>query len=389
MNRICISNSEFKERIKKAQLLMAKQGIDLMFAFGNEAEPQFVRYFSDYWPSFETAAVVFGQTGDPILLIGPESLTYASDRSRIKDIKQVKSFRESSNPDYPGLRLDTLEDITGSVTSGKIAVAAIAGYNLVPKIVYDDFETALKKFGDVKIVRGDELVMELRMIKTPDELACMRKAAEITHAAMKYTIENAKPGMTENQVRGLGVQSIYENGGENDAFAFWTLAGEGSDQAISRSRSKIIQNEDFIQIGVSARYEGYVASIGRSVFFGKPVPWLADAIKAAYEAQIAIISELRAGNNAGNVAKVHKEIMTRTGHADMLLYGPCHATGLMEGEPPWIEEGSDYLLQENMCFCACLFLGKNSYGLRVEDSVRVGATCGENLTNYAQEIFVK
>ena len=198
-----------------------------------------------------------------------------------------------------------------------------------------------------------------------------------------------KPGMTENQVRGLGVQSIYENDGENDAFAFWSLVGEGSDQAISRSRSKAIQEEDFLHIGVSARYEGYVGIIGRSMFFGKPIPWLVDAIKAGYEAQEAIIAELRAGNNAGNVAKVHKEIITRTGHADMLLYGPCHATGLMEGEPPWIEEGSDYLLKENMCYCTCLFLGKDGYGLRVEDTIRVGATCGENLTNFPKEIFVK
>lgn len=389
MSRICISDGEFTGRLRKAQSLMADRGIDLMIAFGNEAEPQFVRYLSDYWPSFETAAVVFGQTGDPVLLIGPESLTYASDRSRIKDIKQVLCLRESSNPDYPGLELDTLEDVIASVVSGKISAAAVAGYNLVPKVVFDDIEAAVKKFGDVKIVRGDELIMELRMIKTPDELACMRKAAEITHAAMKYTIENAEPGMTENQVRGLGVRAIYEHGGENDAFAFWSLAGEGSDQAISRSRSKVIQSDDFLQIGVSARYEGYVASIGRSLFFGRPVPWLEDAIKAAYEAQTAIITELRAGNNAGNVAKVHKDIMTKTGHADMLLYGPCHATGLMEGEPPWIEEGSDYLLRENMCFCTCLFLGRDGYGLRVEDSVRVGAERGENLTNFPREIFSK
>ena len=37
--------------------------------YGNEAEPQFVRYFSNYWPSFETAGVLISQEGDPILLI--------------------------------------------------------------------------------------------------------------------------------------------------------------------------------------------------------------------------------------------------------------------------------------------------------------------------------
>ena len=386
---IRISDAEFAERVKKAQALMREQGIDLMFAFGNEAEPQFVRYLSDYWPSFETAAVIFGQKGEPTLLIGPETLTYASDRSRIKNIRQVKCLRESSNPDYPGLDMDKLENVIESVTTGGVRKAAIAGFNIIPKIVFDEFEEAVKKFGDVKIVRGDELIMELRMIKTPDELACMRKAAEITVAAMDFTIDNIKPGMTEHQVRGLGLRAIYERGGENEAFAFWSTAGEGSNQAISRTRSKIIEKEDFVHIGVSARYEGYVAIIGRSVFIGKQIPWIADAIKAGYEAQIAIMAELYAGNNAGNVAKAHMAALARTGHDDMPLYGPCHATGLMEGEPPWIETGSDYPLRENMCFCTCLFLSRGAYGLRVEDSMRVGEKRAESLTNYPREIFVR
>ena len=110
MERICIPDHEFPERVKNAQALMVQQGIDIMFAFANEAEPQFVRYLSNYWPSFETAAVLFGQKGDPILLIGPESLTYAADRSKIPDIRRIKCLRESSNPEYPGVKLDTLAE---------------------------------------------------------------------------------------------------------------------------------------------------------------------------------------------------------------------------------------------------------------------------------------
>lgn len=389
MNKVRISDEEFAQRVKMAQALMVEQGIDFMFAYGSESEPQFARYLSDYWPNFEASAVVFGQMGDPIQLIGPESLTFARSRSRIKDIRQVKCLRESSNPDYPGLKLDTIEEAVESVTSGKISVVAIAGYNFIPHSVYVELKEALAKFGDVKIVSGDALIMELRMIKSPAELDCMREAARISSLAMQYTIDNIRPGMTEHQIRGLGVQSIFEHGGENEAFAFWSTAGEGSDQAISRTRSKIVQKEDFVHIGVSARYEGYVGIVGRSVFIGKPIPWLVDAIKAGYEAQNAIAAELRDGNDAGKVAEVHKDIITRSGHADMLLYGPCHATGMMEGEPPWIELGKSFPLRENMCFCTCLFLGKDGYGLRVEDSFRVGATAGENMTNFPQEIFIK
>ena len=50
--------SEYKERVAKVQAAMKLSGYDLLLAYGNEAEPQYVRYFSNYWPSFETAGVL-------------------------------------------------------------------------------------------------------------------------------------------------------------------------------------------------------------------------------------------------------------------------------------------------------------------------------------------
>ena len=63
----------------------------------------------------------------------------------------------------------------------------------------------------------------------------------------------------------------------------------------------------------------------------------------------------------------------------------------MEGEAPWIESNSDYLLKENMTFCACLFMGNNQLeiGTRVEDTMRVGKEIGECMTAFPREIFRK
>ena len=385
-----IPNTEFIQRVRNAQKLMAKKGIDVLFAFSNEAEPHFVRYFSDYWPSFETAAVLFGQKGDPILLIGPESLTFAQDRSKISDIRRIRCLRESSNPDYPGHKLDTIEDAIQSVKDGKVSKLAVAGYNLAPKIVFDDLEAALQAYPGAELIRGDELVMELRKIKSPAEIACLRRAGEITSKALRSMIDHIEPGMTELRVRGLGQQAIYENGGECEAYPFWALAEHGSNQAISRARNKVIGKDDYVHLCVGARYEGYAASVGRGIFFGKPDPWVLDAIQRGYEAESLVMSELYDGNNAGVVARKYIDFLAKTGHDKYLLYGPCHATGLMEGEPPWIEENSDYIIRENMCYCIDIFMGHpNGYGLRVEDSVRVGETGGDDYTAFPKEIFRK
>ena len=102
LNIPSIPLSEYKERIVKVQAGMKKEGYDLLLAYGNEAEPQYVRYFSNYWPSFETAGVLIPAEGEPMLLIGPESYTYAADRTKIPEIRLLKAFRESSEPEYPG-----------------------------------------------------------------------------------------------------------------------------------------------------------------------------------------------------------------------------------------------------------------------------------------------
>ena len=108
---IRIPDSEFLERVTRVQEKMAQEGYDILLCYGNEAEPQFVRYFSDYWPSFETAGVLIPKTGTARLLIGPESYTYAADRSRIPEIRLLKAFRESSEPEYPGKPLDTFNTV--------------------------------------------------------------------------------------------------------------------------------------------------------------------------------------------------------------------------------------------------------------------------------------
>ena len=121
LNIPSIPLEEYKERVKKVQETMKKDGFDLILCYGNEAEPQFVRYFSAYWPSFETAGVLIPAEGEPLLLIGPESYTYAADRTKIPQIRQLKAFRESSEPEYPGKILDTFDSLFAEVL-GEITV---------------------------------------------------------------------------------------------------------------------------------------------------------------------------------------------------------------------------------------------------------------------------
>lgn len=382
-----ISHTEFNNRIAELQQRIKKEGLDAVLAYGNEAEPQYVRYLCNYWPSFETAGVLVPDEGKPLLLIGPESYTYAKDRSRIPDIRLLKAFRESSEPEYPGRKLDTFISVFDEAMGGRIPKRiGVAGYPLMTVGVYTDLVQSMK---GCDIVKADYIINDMRMIKSENELNCMRKAAEITRLTFDYVIANIKPGMTESQVVGLALGKMHELGAERESYPMWVLTDKGSNQAISRARNKIIEKGHMTFIQIGARYEGYASSIGRAVVFGKATKEQANLIRAAYLGQNSVISALRHGVCAGEVANIYEETIKKAGYGDWLLYGPCHGNGLMEGEAPWIESGSEWMLHENMTFCVDIFLGsnKNEIGLRVEDVVRVTRGEPELLTNYPQRIF--
>jgi len=390
INLPSIPLEEYKERIVKVQSTMQKEGYDILLAYGNEAEPQFVRYFSGYWPSFETAGVLIPSQGDPLLLIGPESYTYASDRSKIEQICRLKAFRESSEPEYPGEVLDTFNTVFEKVLGKKpVKRIGVAGLPLMTIGVYEALSEALKVYGDIKIVKADYVVNNIRMHKTENELACMRAAAKITAETFDYVLKNIRVGMTEQQVVGLALGKMHELGAERESYPLWVLTGKGSNQAISRPRNKAIEKGDMTFIQIGARVDGYASSIGRPVVFGKATEEQRNLIEAGYKAQEAVIAMLKAGTPACEVAKAHIKNVTEMGYGDWLLYGPCHGNGTMEGEAPWIETSSDYLLEENMTFCVDIFLGssKTQTGLRMEDVVCVKKDGAENFTNYPRELF--
>ena len=81
MGRICIPDSEYKERIARAAKLIQKKGLDVMVVCSTESDYANARYFSGFWPLFERAGVAISANGDAALLCGPESSIFARDVS--------------------------------------------------------------------------------------------------------------------------------------------------------------------------------------------------------------------------------------------------------------------------------------------------------------------
>jgi len=381
---------EFHNRVSKARAMMKQQNIDILFAYGNETEPQYQKYFSNFWPAFETAAVIFAQEGAPLLLVGPESQKRASELQIIEDVRSIAAFRESSSPEYNGIHLDSFYEIINQLTGGsRPEHVAIAGSRLLPFDIYKELKENLEKYGEVQI-HADTIVDTLRTYKSENEIACIQRACNITAKTMYYLLDNIRPGMTELQVKGLALGKMFELGAEGEAFPIWVLSGRGIDYAIGRARQKTIQPGELVQLQIGARYEGYASTIARPIIIGQPEQWMKDSINALYDGYNAVLSKLSAEDHAKAAAIHFSNTMKRNGYYNQTLYGPCHGLGTVECEAPWIEEGSDFLLSKGMTFGMDLYIEnhKKQYGMRVEDTICITDEKPLNMTNFPRELYI-
>ncbi len=382
MKEIIIPDTEFSKRIINTQTAMKAADIDLLLAFSTESEPAYVRYYSDYWPSFETAAVLIPATGNPALLAGPESLTFAAARTKIKRIIQMMDFRESSQPDYPGSTLPTWNDIVSEFKPKKIG---IAGWHMFPHTMMSDLKDAA---GNCEIMNADEIIRAICIKKSENELNCLREAARISELGFKAVLEQIKPGMTEAQLAGIAAGAMLANGAESTGYPIWCCSGPNSTQAISRPTLRKVRESEIIHFSVGAKVAGYSASIGRPVVLGKCPESTYKFMQVGLDAMKMTIDLMQAGTLASEVAKKVHGYIIKQGYGETILYGPAHGCGQMECEFPFLETSSSFTLEENMVFMVDVFMGDVSMGQRWEDGVIVKNGTAEELSSYKRQLNI-
>jgi Xaa-Pro aminopeptidase len=221
----------------------------------------------------------------------------------------------------------------------------------------------------VELIKADQTFLPLRFVKSENELACMRKAFEISELAVDAILNEAKPGMTEFQVIGIAQREIYKHGGEYEGHSLYCFCGKNTNNAICRPTSnKLIENE-VIQLNIGARVGGYSSSVGLPFSFG-PLPERKQRlVEFGLKAHNKTIDLLQADKPAADVVKEYEQWVKDQGFGKYMLYGPCHAIGMMEVEQPWMESVSKYDLQENMTFQVDTFFYDHDFGLRWENGV--------------------
>jgi Xaa-Pro aminopeptidase len=251
---------------------------------------------------------------------------------------------------------------------GKKLKIGVGGWLVSNPVQLEGLKTC---FPEAEVRRADDIMVELRVVKSEAELACIREGMRITELATEEVIRHLKPGMTELQLVGIAQKTIYEHGAEYEGLPMYVFSEKSTRHAISRSTYREIQKGDIVQLNLSAKVEGYSPSIGMPVSMGKLAGRKREVVEFGLEAHRWTYDRIKAGVMACDIAKDYIELFRKSGFYENYLYGPCHGTGLIEVEAPWMETSSQYPLQQNMTFQVDTFVSTAEFGVRWETGIVV------------------
>ena len=369
---------EYAERRAKAASLMAEAGYDVLVGNGTESDASVVRYFSAYWPLFEMGGVAIAPDARSALMVGMESAEFARERGVIDNIQLMKEYRETADPEYPGVAGVGYREVFESIGVTNPRRIGVAGWLCTNMAMYEGLRQA---FPEAEIVNADELTATLRARKSPAELACLREGFRLGELALAAMLEAVRPGMTELELAGIAVGELYANGAEGEAHTVYAFGGTKTTNAISRNTHRQLEVGDIVQIDVGGRVDGYSPSVGRPICLGRMTDRQRQLIAFCRDMHYRTFEWVQAGVVAKEVALRYEEYVQQAGMMRHYLYGPCTGLGLMEVEKPWMEATSEYVIEPGMTFQADTFFHDDDFGCRWENGLLVSESGPATMIN--------
>jgi Xaa-Pro aminopeptidase len=110
-----------------------------------------------------------------------------------------------------------------------------------------------------------QLTMELRAIKSPAEIALLKKAADASMIAQRAMMRTVMPGVTERAVAGILIDTLMQQGCERQSYA--PVVGSGANSTVLHysENSATMRAGDVVVVDAAGDYSMYASDITRTV----------------------------------------------------------------------------------------------------------------------------
>lgn len=357
-----ITVAERETRIAKAQRLMVENKIEAIVLDAGTS----LDYFTgvSWWPSERTMVAIIPAKGE-VAYVCPG---FEEERFRelLKIGKQVYVWQEDESP-YLQVA-NAFKDF--GIRTGNIGMEERLRFFILDGI--------RKEAAHLNYISADPVTMPCRMIKSPAEIALMKKASDITIAAMKLGVAALKEGMSPADFVAV-VNNAHTQFGAVPDFA---LANFGPAAALPHGSIKpqYLKRGDIVLMDCGCTVHGYSSDISRTIVFGaEPTKRQKEIWDLEKQSQAAGFAAAKTGAACEEVDFAARKVLTDAGFGPgYKLPGLPHRTGHgigMDGHE-WgnMVKGNKKTLEPGMCFSIEPTISiPGEFGIRLEDCVYMTA----------------
>lgn len=244
-------------------------------------------------------------------------------------------------------------------------------------------EEALRRFladelgADVKDC--NEVLFELRRVKTSEEIDALRRSCEVGVEAMKEAMRSTRAGLMEYELEGVMELVHRRLGAEGNGY--YAIVGSGPNSLVlhhSRN-SRRLRSGEVLLLDFGPTVNHYVCDITRTwPVDGKFTPRMRELYEAVLAAQAAGIAAAKPGVTIRDVDAACSAVLRERGFQRLMRHGACHWIGLevhdVGAYDAPLVPGAAFTIEPG------LYEPATGIGIRIEDVVVITADGCEVLT---------
>ena len=196
-----------------------------------------------------------------------------------------------------GLMVDAVRQIKALLEEAGVADAPVGVDIVEPPFLFE-----MQRQG-LTVVDSQQLMLDARQIKSPDELMLLTQAAAMVDGVYQDIVEALKPGIRENEIVALANKRLYEMGSDQ-VEAINAVSGERCNPHPHNFSDRLIRPGDQAFFDIIHSFNGYRTCYYRTFSVGSATPSQRDAYTKAREWMDASIAMIKPGVGTDQVAAV-------------------------------------------------------------------------------------
>jgi Xaa-Pro dipeptidase len=243
-----------------------------------------------------------------------------------------------------------------------------------------DLATLQKNLPAVQWVAGDAILSKTRQVKTANELMLLRSLSKLTDKAIGDTLRQAKVGMSEMDLAGLLLSSLFAGGAENYKLMI-IASGERSQFPNVGPTARRLQAGDLIRMEIFGQKNGYLAGICRTAVVGQPTTEQEKIWGNLIECKYLVMDLIKPGARCREIYQTFLKKFSELGLEPISFV--AHGIGLHLHEEPYMGRYGDESVEAGMvgAFEPLVYI-PGRFGLQNKDMFCVTDAGCELLSDY-------